>query len=214
VGDLVFITDIFMDKTITLIILVGVLIFVIGFLVYLFVIYVKENLVLFQSFNWKIFGEVLIWRLYATVRIILFFIGGLFMVGWAIIEMLQTNGTDWGKTKATLSRVTLSERTINSEPEEFLTMVYDFQVEGNKYEVYDEVARYSFMSVEKQTEEVWSLYKTKDVFYNEDNPYQTELNIEDTGIGMYISALFIGFIFMLSSYWLVMEAYKQKLADS
>jgi len=203
-----------MEKTITIIIIIGLLIFVVGVLLYLFVEYVKENIVLFRSFNWKIFGEVLLWRLYVTVRLVIFFIAGLFIAGWSIKEMLQTSGTDWKKTKATLSRVTLNERTINSEPEEFLTTVYEFQVEGNKYEVYDEVARYSFMSVEKQIEEVRSLYETKDIFYNEDNPDQTSLKEEDTGIAMYISELFIGFFLMLFSYWLVMEAYKQKLADS
>lgn len=70
------------------------------------------------------------------------------------------------------------------------------------------------MSVEKQIEEVRSLYETKDIFYNEDNPYQTSLKEEDTEIGMYISTLFVDFFFMAFSYWLVMEAYKQKLADS
>lgn len=203
-----------MEKTITFIILIGLLIFVIGVLGYLFVSYVKENVVLFRGFNWKIFGEVLLWRLYVTVRLVIFFMAGIFIVGWSIMKMVQTSGTDWRKTKATLSRVTLSERTINSEPEKFLTTVYEFQVEGNKYEVYDEVARYSFMSVEKQIEEVWSLYKNKDVFYNEDNPYQTTLIKEDTGIVMYIPLLVTGFLFMLFSYWLVMEAYKQKLSDS
>lgn len=128
--------------------------------------------------------------------------------------MIQNSAIDWRKTKATLSNVTLSERTINSEPEEFLTAVYEFQVNNNKYAVYDEVTRYSFMSVEKQMEEVWSSYKTKDVFYNEDNPYQTTLKIEDTGIVIYISLLITGFFFMLFSYWLVMEAYKQKLSDT
>jgi hypothetical protein len=203
-----------MEKTITFIILIGLLIFVIGVLGYLFVSYVKENVVLFRGFNWKIFGEVLLWRLYVTVRLVIFFMAGIFIVGWSIMKMVQTSGTDWRKTKATLSRVTLSERTINSEPEEFLTTVYEFQVQGNKYEVYDEVARYSFMPVENQIEEVWSSYKTKDVFYNEDNPYQTTLIKEDTGIVMYISLLVTGFLFMLFSYWLVMEAYKQKLSDS
>ncbi len=203
-----------MEKPITLVILFGLLIFVIGFLGYLFVNYVKDNIVLVRSFNWKIFGEVLLWRLWISVRLIIFFISGLLITGWSIKEMLQTSGTDWRKTKASLSRVTLSERTIDSETQEFLTAVYEFQVKENKYEVYDEVARYSFMSVEKQMEEVWSLYKTKDVFYNEDNPYQTELNERDTGIAMYISALVAGFFIMLFSYWLVMEAYKQKLSGS
>lgn len=202
-----------MEKTITIIIIIGLLIFVVGVLLYLFVEYVKENIVLFRSFNWKIFGEVLLWRLFVTVRLLIFFIAGLFIAGWSIKEMLHTSGTDWGKIKATLSTVTLSERTINSKPEEFLTAVYEFQVEGNKYEVYDEVPRYSFMSVEKQIEEVRSLYETKDIFYSKDNPYQTSLKEEDTGIGMYISTLFVGFFLVLFSYWLVMEAYKQKLAD-
>lgn len=202
-----------MEKTITIIIIIGLLIFVVGVLLYLFFEYVKENIFLFRSFNWKIFGEILLWRLFVTVRLVIFFIAGLFIAGWSVKEMLQSSGTDWRKIKATLSTVTLSERTINSKPEEFLTAVYEFQVEGNKYEVYDEVPRYSFMSVEKQIEEVRSLYETKDIFYNEDNPYQTSLKEEDTGIGMYISTLFVGFFFMLFSYWLVMEAYKQKLAD-
>ena len=70
------------------------------------------------------------------------------------------------------------------------------------------------MSVEKQIEEVWSMYKTKDVFYNIDNPYQTTLKTEDTGIAIYVSSLVAGFFIMLFSYWLVMEAYKQKLANS
>lgn len=76
------------------------------------------------------------------------------------------------------------------------------------------VDRYSLNSAEKQMEEVWSLYKSKDVFYNEDNPYQTTLKMEDKGIAIYVLSLVTGFFIMLFSYWLVMEAYKQKLADS
>lgn len=199
-----------MEKPITFTILIGLLIFVIGVLGYLFINYVKDNIVLVRSLSWKEIGKIVL----GNLRLLVFFITGLSMIVWSIKEMLQTSVTDWRKTKATLSRVTLNERTINSEPEEFLTTVYEFQVEGNKYEVYDEVARYSFMSVEKQMEEVWSLYKNKNVFYNEDNPYQTTLKIEDTGTSIYVSSLVAGFFIMLFSYWLAMEAYKQKLSDS
>ena len=102
-----------MEKTITFIILIGLLIFVIGILGYLFVNYVKENIVLIRSLNWRTFGEIVL----GSLRLIVFFITGLSMMVWSIKEMLQTSGTDWRKTKAKLSRVTLSERTINSEPE-------------------------------------------------------------------------------------------------
>lgn len=198
-----------MEKTITFIILIGLLIFVIGVLGYLFVNYVKDNIVLVRNLNWKVFGSVLFWN----PRLILFFISTLALGGWAIMEMWQNSGPDWKKTKATLSDVILNERTTNKEPEEFLTAVYKFQVDDNIYEAYHEEPRYSFMTIEKQVAEIRSLYQTKEVFYNADNPYQTEFNERDTGLSLYIGALITSFFFMLFSYWKAMEIYKYEIYD-
>lgn len=203
-----------MEKTITLVILCGLLIFVVGVLAYLFIGYVKENIVLVRNLNWKEFGEIFSWNPIFIVRCILFFTAGILIAGWSIMQMLQNSGPDWKKTKATLSDVILNERTVNKEPEEFLTAIYKFQVDDTIYEAYHEEPRYSFMTVEKQVAEIRSLYQTKEVFYNADNPYQSEFNERDTGLSTYIGALFTSFLFILVSYWLFIEAYKQKLSDS
>ncbi|MBX2900168.1 MAG: hypothetical protein KF775_10980 [Cyclobacteriaceae bacterium] len=202
-----------MEKTITLVVLFGLLIFVIGFLGYLYVNYLTESIALIRNLNWKAFGEIFSWNPRFIIRCILFFIAGFFIAGWSILEMLQHSGSDWKKTKATLSDVILNERTVNGEPEEFLTAVYEFQVNENIYEAYHEEPRHSFMAVEKQVAEIRSLYQTKEVFYNAVNPYQTEFNERDTGLSLYIGALIASFFFILV-YWLFIEAYKQKLSDS
>lgn len=195
-----------MASKITLVILLCLLIFMVGFLSYIFISYVKENIVLIRNLDAKLLGRVLLYR----PKLLVLFIFGLLMTGWAINELWNSAWTNWRKTEATLSDIVLDERTVNNKPEEFLRVVYEFQVDENTYEAYDDIARYSFMTVERQMEEVRSVFRTRKIFYNQTNPYQVHFYESDTSILKYIGALFCAFFAILFSYWLTMEVYKSE----
>lgn len=198
-----------MAGKITLVILFGLLIFMVGFLSYIFINYVKENISLIRNLDMKLFGRVLLYR----PRLLVIFIFGLLMTGWAINEIWNSAWINWRKTDAILSDIVLDERTVNNKSEEFLRVVYEFRAGENTYEAYDVITRYSFMTVEKQMEEIRSVFRAKKIFYNQINPNQIHFYESETSTLKYIGVLFCAFFAILFSYWLAMEVYKSEKSN-
>ena len=132
-----------------------------------------------RKFNYKGFINKLLFSPGALLLLLFGLGGGI----WFITEQtISKQTTTWDKTSADLSDVNLFERIRDKKSESFLKVTYEYKVNGNRYELYNEYILRPDEDSKKRIEEIKNNQKTRTVFYNRDNPDMGTFELEDVKI--------------------------------